>query len=71
MKKISRRVELWHWVDGSGYTHNETFENTQEDFTAAEWIEGLDEPFEIDEGEGIEVRIYDNETDELLSHQWM
>lgn len=62
------RVELRHWKAGSGYSHNETFDNIDKVITAREYWDGIDPEIEIKPDEGINVEIYDEE-DNLLS-EW-
>lgn len=37
-------VTLRHWVDGSGFTHSEEFDELDRYCTAQEYIDSLDEP---------------------------
>ena len=69
MKKY--RVETRLWKDGSGFYANPTFDELDEFEEAKDYIESLDENFEIEENEDIEVAIVDNETDETLSTCWV
>lgn len=70
------RVEIFHWVHGSGFSHNETFEEIEEYCSAKEYIKSLDEPLPYDPSGGTDilVKIFKEEqynTDDPLSEAWV
>lgn len=64
------RVELRHWREGSGYTHGETFDNIEGFCTAEEYLNSLDTPLTVGEGEGVNVEIYSDD-DTMVSEFWL
>lgn len=62
MKKY--RVEHAHWVDGSGWSYVETIDNTDELLTGEELGEYYGE---YCESCGDEIRLTDNDTDEIVA----
>lgn len=62
MKKY--RVENAHWVEGSGWSYNETIDNTDELLTSEELGEYYGE---YASSCGDEIRLFDNDTDEIVA----
>lgn len=70
MKKY--RVELHYWKNQQGYSHSETFDNFDDFTTAEEYAKSLDDDLTPENpDEAINVEIYDNDTDELVSEYWL
>lgn len=69
------RVEIAEWVNGSGFSYNEEIDSFDEETTAEDYIEicadgpeGILKPVH---GDDLEVRIIDNETNEVISQAWV
>ena len=69
---MAYRIELNHWVDGSGWSHSETYDHVDELCTAEEYIRSLDPDYRLEAPEDgdIRVEIYD-EDDNKLSECWV
>lgn len=69
------RVEIAEWVNGSGFSYNTEIDDFDEETTAEDYIEiCADGPEGIllpVRGDDLEVRIIDNETDEIVSRAWL
>ena len=57
-------VELGCYVEGNGYSYTETFDTLDEFCTAEEYVESLEPPLTPRNGEILEVRIYEVDTDD-------
>lgn len=62
-------VVFKHWVDGSGFSHEETFDWLTEECTAEEYIKSLDAPIETPKNGDILVEI--RKDDEILTSAWV
>lgn len=69
------RVEIAEWVDGSGFIYSQQIDEFDEETSAEDYIdicadgpEGILKPTN---GDDLEVRIIDNETDERVSQAWV
>lgn len=59
------------WVDGSGWSHSETFDHISEACTAEDYLRSLDCPLEPTAGcDDIQVEIWDDEDDRCISEAW-
>ena len=66
------RVELHHWRNQQGYSHSEIFDNFDEKMSAEEYFKNFDGDLTPDDpSEAINIEIYDNDTDELVSEYWV
>lgn len=64
-------VILNHWVDGSGWSHSETFDHFSEACTAEEYLHSLDVQLDPPTGcNDIMLAIYDNEEGKTISEAW-
>lgn len=64
-------VNLNYWVNGSGWSHGETFDHISEACTAEDYIRSLDCPLEPPVGcDDILVEIYD-EDGKCISEAWV
>lgn len=68
---MSYRVEVLEWVNGSGFSYNETFDVIDTPCSAEEYIESLDDRFDYAENEDILVKIINNDDDEEYSEAWV
>lgn len=65
------RVELHFWKSQQGYSHSETIDNFDEKMSAEEYFKNLDDDLTPDDpNEAINIEIYDNDTDKLVSEYW-
>ena len=63
------RVELFHWVNGSGFSCNETFDHLDEYCTAEEYVKSLDTSAEeLIRDDATKVAIFDKDDNELSSY---
>ena len=69
------RVEIAEWINGSGFSYNEAIDSFDEETSAEDYIEicadgpeGILKPVS---GDDLEVRIIDNETNEIVSRAWV
>lgn len=63
------RIDLLHYVVGSGYTHTETIDNVDDlDFDFEEYLKDYFEFIPIKEDEWYDAEIRNNETDELVNN---
>lgn len=66
------RVELHHWRNQQGYSCSEVLDNLDEKCTAEEYVKDYDGDLTPEDLEdAINVEIYDNDTDELMSEYWL
>lgn len=60
------RVEFRYWTKENGYSHNETVDNIDDEITAQEYVNSLEDNGILNNYDGINVELYDEE-DELIS----
>lgn len=58
------RVDFHYWVEGSGYSHSETFDHIKEGMTAEEYVKACEGNVEFPSNTNVEL--YD-ENDNLVS----
>lgn len=64
------RVEVKHWIAGSGFSHSETIDNIDVFCTAKEYVqEAFDNPDDVIMFDAVEVAILENDT--ILSKEWI
>lgn len=66
------RVEFRHWKANSGYTHSETYDHIEENITAEEYVECLENPsdcFSVGQ-DAINVEMYDEDDNLLSEYFW-
>lgn len=67
------RVEIFAWVNGSGFSYNTTLDILEKYCTAEEYLKNLDAPIDCVNCDDILVKIFgedQNNTDEPLSEFW-
>lgn len=64
------RVEFRYWKNGSGFSHNETVDNIDEEISAYEYVNALEDHGILNNYDGINVEIYDEDDNLLSEYFW-